>query len=68
MDWLWRQIESHVEAAITRRIVAFHSALIERGQITPPNAPQYGVTVDCTEDRAICEDQFQQPPVEFFRR
>ena len=38
-----------IESMITQRLVEFHKALVERGQIPLP-PPQYGTTVDYTED------------------
>lgn len=34
---IWRLIDRRVDAAITARIVTFHNAMVERGQIAPPN-------------------------------
>jgi hypothetical protein len=34
---LWEQLEPYVYAMFTRRILAFHDALVKRGQI--PEAP-----------------------------
>jgi len=45
IGWLWQLIENRVEAAITRRIVLFHNALIERKQIKPPPIG-YGIQND----------------------
>ena len=41
----WRRIEPLVHAAITDRILKFHKALIERGQL-PPVRPAGPVTED----------------------
>lgn len=34
-DWLWKKIEPKFQAAITNRILLFHEAMINRGQIKP---------------------------------
>ena len=59
---IWKKMESKVDAMITRRILALHDALVERGQIKPATriAPPLpgGLEVasdaasHCTEDRA----------------
>jgi hypothetical protein len=59
---IWKKMESKVDAMITRRILAFHDALVERGQIKPATRiapPQSGgmevasdIASHCTEDRA----------------
>jgi hypothetical protein len=36
---LWAEIEPLIQAAITERLIAFHSAMVSRGQIPKP-APQ----------------------------
>lgn len=33
--WVWQLIESEAQAAMTHRVVTFHNALINRGQIAP---------------------------------
>ena len=33
--WLWRALESHIDALVTTRIVRFHEAMLARGQIKP---------------------------------
>ena len=39
--WLWKKLEPYVNAKITMRILMFHEAMIERGQIKPiENAKQ----------------------------
>ena len=35
MNWFWRLLAPRVDSAITMRLVTFHRALIERGQIEP---------------------------------
>ena len=35
MNWIWRLLAARVDSAITMRLVTFHRALIERGQIEP---------------------------------
>lgn len=37
-DFIWKLIQKKVDAQITRRLLAFHRALVERGQI--PDAPK----------------------------
>lgn len=32
---MWRWLEPKVQAAVTDRLISFHAALIERGEITP---------------------------------
>jgi len=32
-NWLYKKIESYIDAQITRRILLFHRAMIRRGQI-----------------------------------
>jgi hypothetical protein len=36
LEWAWRRLEPRIQALITDRIVTFHNALVERGQIAPP--------------------------------
>ena len=51
MAWLrkilWRMLEPEVQTVVTERLVAFHGALLERGQIRPAldpgPAPEVGV-------------------------
>jgi len=33
LKWVWRKLEPFVDGLITRRIVKFHDAMIQRGQI-----------------------------------
>ena len=40
VKFFWRRIESLVQTAITNRILLFHKALIERGQIPPIQVKQ----------------------------
>jgi hypothetical protein len=52
---IWKQLETKVDALVTRRLLAFHDALVERGQITDPPAPsapeETGTAANhCTED------------------
>ena len=35
MNWFWRLLAPRVDSAITMRLVTFHRALAERGQIEP---------------------------------
>ena len=35
MAFFWRRIEPLVQAVITDRILMFHKALVERGQLSP---------------------------------
>jgi hypothetical protein len=32
-ELLWKRMESKMDALVTRRLLAFHDALVERGQI-----------------------------------
>ena len=32
-NWVYKKIESYIDAQITRRILLFHRAMIRRGQI-----------------------------------
>ena len=52
IDWLWRLFESRVETAITNRIVTFHEALIDRGQISAPGPCGNGVELAALLDVA----------------
>jgi len=38
--FLWGKIEPYVNAKITMRILMFHDAMIERGQIKPIEKPR----------------------------
>jgi len=40
IKWLWGKIEPYVNAKITMRILMFHDAMIERGQIKPIEKPR----------------------------
>jgi len=60
VDSIWKVLEPKVNALITRRLIGFTEALIERGQIQPcPNAsdpeenPSSEVPSHCTEDCAV---------------
>lgn len=46
--WLFHKLLPNLDAHITGRIIEFHDALVERGQIAPirPNSPTGGYTVD----------------------
>lgn len=33
MSWLFKRLEPYIQAAITKRILKFHNAMIRRGQI-----------------------------------
>lgn len=48
-----------IDAMITSRIVQFHEALVERGQIAP-SAPAFGITADCKADQAAAANPFQR--------
>lgn len=61
------ELMARLNAQMTMRLIQFHNALVERGQIAPP-PPSYGVTGDCKADQAVVEDQFQQPSATAFRR
>ena len=54
-----RELFDLIDAHVTMRIIEFHQALVERGQIEPP-PPGYGVIGDCTADRAAGANQFPQ--------
>jgi hypothetical protein len=41
IEWLWRRLEQRIMTAITQRLVTFHAALLERGQIAAPR-PGFG--------------------------
>ena len=66
---LWdRFIEPRVQGAITRRILAFHDAMIARGQIVqPPVAKGPKVTVCYTEADSCAEGQSQHQAETVFR-
>ena len=40
IKWLWGKLEPYVNSQITMRILMFHDAMIERGQIKPINKPR----------------------------
>lgn len=40
IKWLWGKIEPYVNAKITMRILMFHDAMIERGQVKPIEKPR----------------------------
>ncbi len=45
IDWIWKKFEPYVNAKITKRILMFHSAMIERGQIKPIVEPRQPVLI-----------------------
>jgi hypothetical protein len=66
-DELWALIEPLVQAAITERLIAFHAALVSRGQIPAPADlpsqegsgainPQERSSSDTGSDRALQRD------------
>lgn len=58
-ELLWKRIETKVDALVTRRLLAFHDALVSRKQIAPA-PPSSGVVKEtrvaqpsrCTEETA----------------
>ena len=52
MNWLYKRLETRIDAQITRRIITFHRALIDRGQIKPlvDQGKQTEVANRCKED------------------
>lgn len=56
MEWLFKKMLPYIDAQITTRIVQFHQALHERGQIRPI-PPQYGVTADYMADQDRSSNQ-----------
>lgn len=56
--------EDEINAMITMRIVKFHEALIERGQIKPPQKKIIRPVSDCSpsDDTPQCEPQVDQSP------
>ncbi len=60
INWIYSQFEPLVQSAITNRILKFHSAMIDRGQIEPPPvAKGPKVIVCCTESDNHVADQSQ---------
>lgn len=60
-DLIWKALEPKIQGLITRRIILFHDALVERGQIpaAPPaedavEHPVSSAVSRCTED---CSNQ-----------
>jgi hypothetical protein len=53
------ELEIEVQRLITERLIAFHEALVERGQISR-STPGFGITDGCKEDRASCASQSLQ--------
>ena len=39
--WLWKRIEPFVQTVVTERVVLFHNAMIERGQILPVESGEH---------------------------
>jgi len=50
MNWFWRLLAPRVDSAITMRLVTFHRALIERGQIEPISP----------KSNSICEERYER--------
>jgi len=57
LDSIWKALEPKVNALITRRLVSFNDALVERGQIQPyaqASDPKENLDTEvsshCTED------------------
>jgi hypothetical protein len=57
---LWKFLEPKVSALVTRRIITFHAALVERGQLSAPLVhpdPKETCSLNdssrCTEDCAV---------------
>lgn len=46
--YLFRKLEPLIDAAITKRIIMFHDALVGRGQIKPISIERYS-GADCSE-------------------
>jgi hypothetical protein len=61
IPWLWRKLETNVDALITQRIVAFHNAMAERREINPI-PEQHGVTGGCRAGRDCSADRSRQQP------
>ena len=47
------RIEPYAQSWMTERILAFHDALIARGQVDSPRSVE-GTTVDCKVDSDLC--------------
>ncbi|MGB3549105.1 MAG: hypothetical protein WA993_00330 [Candidatus Binatus sp.] len=58
---LFEELGPFIDALITNRIVQFHQALVERGQIKPIPKQFGGPIVDCTADQAKPSSQPQSP-------
>jgi hypothetical protein len=41
VEWIFKKIEPLVQAAITKRIIVFHDALVSRGQIDAISGGHY---------------------------
>ena len=37
IEWIWKEIEPLVQAAIADRIVKYNKSLVDRGEIQPPD-------------------------------
>jgi len=55
----WSELEPKINTLMTRRILTFHDALVERGQIPPPLMPSdpeetdgEGISNRCNPDSA----------------
>lgn len=56
IESLFAELLPLIDAQITKRIITFHEALVERGQIAP-TPPLHGTTVDCTADQVRVADR-----------
>jgi len=56
-NWLFKYFEPLIQATITDRIVTFHEAMVERGQI-PPLPPQ-----DISPDKGLSLTVVENPDV-----
>ena len=54
-------LEKEIQTLITERLVQFHEALVERGQI-PRSTPGFGTTDDCKVDQVSGANPSQQQP------
>jgi len=46
IDWLFKKLEPLIQAAITNRVLKFHDAMIDRGQIPPISNPKRPIVED----------------------
>ena len=47
--WIWNRLEPRINALVTARLIAFHDAMIRRGQITTAPEPFPAVTARSAE-------------------